>query len=63
MPLYAIMLESANECANAVAEHIAGSTEAFADMMNQKAADLGCTNTHFVNPHGLHDPGALHLGP
>lgn len=54
--LYAIMLESANECANAVAEHIAGSTEAFADMMNQKAADLGCTNTHFVNPHGLHDP-------
>ena len=54
--LYAIMLESANECANAVAEHIAGSVEAFADMMNQRAAELGCTNTHFVNPHGLHDP-------
>lgn len=54
--LYAIMLESANECANAVAEHIAGSTEAFADMMNEKAAALGCTNTHFVNAHGLHDP-------
>lgn len=53
--LYAIMLESANECANAVAEHIAGSTEAFADMMNAKAAELGCTNTHFVNAHGLHD--------
>ncbi len=53
--LYAIMLESANECSNAVAEHIAGSVEAFAEMMNQKAQELGCTNTHFVNPHGLHD--------
>ena len=53
--LYAIMLESANECSNAIAEHIAGTTEAFADMMNQKAAELGCTNTHFVNPHGLPD--------
>ncbi len=53
--IYAIMLESANECANAVAEHIAGSVEAFADMMNAKAAELGCINTHFVNPHGLHD--------
>ena len=53
--LYAIMLESANECSNAIAEHIAGTTEAFAEMMNQKAAELGCTNTHFVNPHGLPD--------
>lgn len=53
--LYAIMLESANECANAVAEHIAGSVDAFADRMNQRAVELGCTNTHFVNPHGLHD--------
>lgn len=51
--LYAIMLESANECSNAIAEHIAGTTEAFAEMMNAKAAELGCTNTHFVNPHGL----------
>lgn len=51
--LYAIMLESANECANAIAEHISGSTEAFADLMNQRAAELGCTNTHFVNPSGL----------
>lgn len=51
--LYAIMLESANECSNAIAEHIAGTTEAFAEMMNQRAIELGCTNTHFVNPHGL----------
>lgn len=53
--LYAIMLASANECAYAVAEHIAGDIETFADMMNAKAAELGCVNTNFVNPHGLHD--------
>ena len=51
--LYAIMLESANECANAIAEHISGSTEEFANLMNQRAAELGCTNTHFANPSGL----------
>lgn len=54
--LYGLMLLSGNETAMAIAEHVAGSTEAFADMMNQKAADLGCLNTHFANPHGLHDP-------
>ncbi len=53
--LYAILLESANECSNAIAEHTAGSVEAFAEMMNQRAAELGCTNTHFTNPHGLPD--------
>ena len=53
--LYGIMVGSANEVANAVAEHIAGSTEAFAEMMNKRAAELGCRNTHFVNPHGLFD--------
>lgn len=53
--LYAIMLESANECAYAVAEHVAGSIEAFAELMNAKAKELGCVNTNFVNPHGLHD--------
>ena len=53
--LYGILVGSANEVANAVAEHIAGSIDAFADMMNEKAAELGCTNSHFVNPHGLHD--------
>lgn len=53
--LYGLLLESANECGNGLAEHVAGSVEAFTDMMNEKAAELGCTNTHFVNPHGLHD--------
>jgi len=53
--LYALLLESANECGNGLAEHIAGSVEAFVEMMNARAAELGCKNTHFVNPHGLHD--------
>lgn len=53
--LYSILVASANEVANAVAEHIAGSRDAFAEMMNEKAAELGCKNTHFVNAHGLHD--------
>lgn len=53
--LYGIMLASANEISNAVAEHIGGSVENFANMMNEKAAQLGCVNTHFVNPNGLHD--------
>lgn len=53
--LYGIMLASANEISNAVAEHIGGSIENFADMMNKKAEELGCVNTHFVNPNGLHD--------
>lgn len=53
--LYAIMLASANECAYAVAEHVGGDIETFVDMMNAKAAELGCVNTHFANPHGLHD--------
>ena len=54
--LYALLLKSANEAANALAEHVAGSTEAFADMMNVKAKELGCTDTHFANPSGLNDP-------
>lgn len=53
--LYAIMLASANECAYAVAEHVAGDIESFTKLMNEKAAELGCVNTNFVNPHGLHD--------
>ncbi len=52
--LYAIMLESANEACNGVAEHIGGSIEGFVDMMNAKAKELGCKNTHFMNPNGLH---------
>lgn len=52
--LYGIMVASANEVANAVAEHVAGSLDGFAEMMNQRAAELGCENTHFVNANGLH---------
>lgn len=53
--LYLLLLESVNECGYALAEHVAGSLSAFADLMNEKAASLGCTNTHFTNPHGLND--------
>ena len=54
--LYIMVLKSANEVANALAEHTAGSMEDFAEMMNNKAAELGCRNSHFVNPSGLNDP-------
>ena len=54
--LYAMMLRSANDACATMAVHIAGSVPAFADMMNAKAKELGCTGTHFTNPHGLHDP-------
>ena len=53
--LYGILVASANEVANAVAEHVAGSMDAFADMMNRKAEELGLQDTHFVNAHGLFD--------
>ena len=53
--LYALLLKSANEVANGLAEHVAGSMSAFAEMMNNRAAQLGCTDTHFVNANGLHD--------
>ncbi len=52
--LYGMLLESANEVTYAVAEHVSGSIDAFSKLMNDKAASLGCKNTHFVNPHGLH---------
>lgn len=52
--LYTLMLESANDTANALAEYVGGSLEGFAQMMNEKAASLGCTDTHFSNPSGLH---------
>ena len=54
--LYGLLLKSANEIGNGLAEHVAGSVSAFADMMNAKAKELGCKNTHFANPHGLNDP-------
>ena len=53
--LYGLMLESGNDAGVALAMYVAGSVPAFADMMNEKAAELGMTNSHFVNPHGLHD--------
>lgn len=53
--LYGLLLKSANEVANGLAEHVGGSISGFADLMNAKAAALGCTNTHFVNPNGLND--------
>ena len=51
--LYALMLKSANDCAVAIAEHISGSVAKFADLMNQRTAELGAKNSHFVNPNGL----------
>lgn len=53
--LKAILIRSANEVAYAVAEHISGSFDAFAALMNEKAAELGCVESHFVNPNGLPD--------
>lgn len=53
--LYCLMLPSGNEAANALARVTGGSVEDFVKMMNDRAAELGCTNTHFVNPNGLHD--------
>lgn len=54
--LHALLLRSANDAAYAVAVHIAGSQEAFADLMNERAKQIGCTGSNFTNPHGLHDP-------
>ena len=53
--LYATMVKSGNDGANLIAETISGSITAFAETMNQYAASIGCTNTHFANPSGLHD--------
>lgn len=55
--LYSLMLESHNDSAVAIAEHIGGSVEAFAGMMNDMAYDLGAYQTHFVTPNGLDAPG------
>ncbi len=51
--LHALLLRSANDAAVAIAEHISGSVEAFAELMNAEARAIGATNSHFVNPHGL----------
>lgn len=57
--LYGLMLKSANEVANGLAEHVSGSVPSFAKKMNRRAQELGCTNTNFVNPSGLNN--AKHL--
>ncbi|MCM1104516.1 MAG: D-alanyl-D-alanine carboxypeptidase [Clostridium sp.] len=51
--LYSMMLQSHNDTAAAIAEHIGGSIEGFAELMNRKAIDLGCTDTLFITPNGL----------
>jgi len=53
--LYCLLIPSANEAGNILAEAVSGSIEAFVARMNGRARELGCENTHFVNPHGLHD--------
>lgn len=53
--LNVLLIPSANDAAIALAEHIAGSVENFAEMMNNKAKEIGCLDTHFINPNGIHD--------
>ncbi len=53
--LYILMVHSANDAANVLAKEFGGSLDGFAQLMNQKAASLGMTGTHYVNAHGLHD--------
>ena len=57
--LYASLLSSANDASVAIAEHIGGSEADFVHMMNRKAGNVGALNTHFSNPHGLHDDNHL----
>lgn len=53
--LYGLMLRSGNDAATAIAEHVGGSEEGFVHLMNEKAIQIGLTNSHFMNPHGLDD--------
>lgn len=55
--LYCVMTASANDAAAVVAEHIGGTQDTFVKMMNERAAQLGCTGTAYTNSHGLHDEG------
>ena len=54
--LYCMMIESANESCNIVAEYLAGDVDTYVSWMNERAKELGCGGTHFANTHGLHDP-------
>ncbi|MCR5702785.1 MAG: serine hydrolase [Lachnospiraceae bacterium] len=53
--LHGLLISSYNDCAIALARYVGGNVSDFVDLMNQKAVELGATNSHFVNPHGLHD--------
>ena len=53
--MYGLMLSSGNECANALAEYTYGDVGTFVEKMNERAQQIGAVNTHFTNPHGLHD--------
>lgn len=53
--LNVLLIPSANDAANVLAEHISGSVDDFAVLMNEKAKEIGCLNTHFVNPNGVHN--------
>lgn len=53
--LYALMLKSSNDAAYVLAEHVGGSVDGFSDIMNKKAIEIGCKNSHFVNPNGIHN--------
>ena len=53
--LYALMLKSSNDAAYVLAEHVGGSVDGFSEMMNKKAKEIGCKNSHFVNPNGIHN--------
>ncbi len=55
--LYCALIASANEACNVLASYVSGSVSAFVDLMNQRAAELGCVNTHFLDPNGLHGEG------
>ncbi len=53
--LYAMLIPSGNDAANVLAEHVSGSLSGFAELMNKKAKEIGCTNSNFTNPSGIHD--------
>lgn len=55
--IYGLMLRSGNDAATAIAEHVGGSVEGFAFLMNKKAAEIGLSNSQYMNPHGLDEPG------
>lgn len=57
--LYALLVQSANDSALAIAKHVSGSIEGFVQLMNEKAKEIGATNTTFVNPNGLHEDGHI----